>query len=68
MDIQRLLARNMRRLRKEYGWSQEHLAFEAGLHRTYISGVERCVRNPTMTGLAKIAAGLKVSPSKLLEE
>ena len=68
MDIRRLLARNMKKLRKELGWSQEHLAFEAGLHRTYISGVERCVRNPTITGLDKIATGLKVSPSKLLEE
>jgi transcriptional regulator with XRE-family HTH domain len=68
MDIQQLLARNMRQLRKAYGWSQEELADQAGVHRTYISGVERCVRNPTMTGLAKIATGLKVTPSKLLEE
>lgn len=58
----------MRRLRKEQALSQEQLAFEAGLHRTYISGVERCVRNPTITALAKIAFGLKVSPATLLED
>jgi transcriptional regulator with XRE-family HTH domain len=41
MDIHRRLARNLRKLREARGWSQERLADEAGLHRTYVSGLER---------------------------
>jgi len=67
MDIRRQLAQNMRRYRKEKGVSQEQLAFDCGLHRTYVSGVERGLRNPTVTVLEKLAMGLDVSPSKLLE-
>jgi len=49
------------------GVSQEALAFEAEIHRTYISGVERGVRNITVTVVAKIAAALQVLPHELLE-
>ena len=35
------------RIRREKDWSQEKLAFESGIHRTYISGMERGIRNPT---------------------
>jgi transcriptional regulator with XRE-family HTH domain len=45
----------VRKFRGELGLSQEQLAFDAGLHRTYISGVERGVRNPTITVLEQIA-------------
>jgi len=48
--------------------SQEELAFESGLYRTYISGVERGVRNPTILVLEEIAAALKVPAANLLEE
>ena len=67
MDIRRQLGRNVRRLREELGWSQEELAFESGLHRTYISGVERGVRNPTVLIVHELAQALRVSPSVLLE-
>jgi transcriptional regulator with XRE-family HTH domain len=67
MDIRRQVGRNVRRLRQQRGISQEALAFESGLHRTYISGVERGVRNPTVVVLGQIAAALKVSPARLLE-
>ena len=66
MDIRRRLAANIIRLRKEQGWSQDELADRAGLHRTYISGVERGVRNPTITVVAKISAALSVEAALLL--
>ena len=66
MEIRKQVGLNVRRLREARGLSQEQLAFEAELHRTYISGVERGVRNPTVTVLAKIAQALKVSPDQLL--
>jgi transcriptional regulator with XRE-family HTH domain len=67
MDIRRRLARNLVRLRGERGWSQEHLADEAGLHRTYVSGIERCVRNPTLLIVERLAKALKLAPHTLLE-
>ncbi|MEQ9190981.1 MAG: helix-turn-helix transcriptional regulator [Alphaproteobacteria bacterium] len=57
----------MRRARQHKAWSQEDLAFECGLHRTYISGIERGVRNPTVLILAKIADALGVEPSGLFK-
>ena len=67
MDIRRQVGRNVRRLRDEKGWSQEDLAAEAGLHFTYVSGVERGVRNPTILVIAKLAKALSVKASVLLE-
>ena len=66
MDIRERLAANIIRLRKEKGWSQEELADRAGLHRTYISAVERCVRNPTITIVGRISEALEVSVGKLV--
>jgi transcriptional regulator with XRE-family HTH domain len=66
MDIQGRLARNLVRLREERGWSQEELADQAGLHRTYVSGIERKVRNPTVLILERLAKALKVSASDLV--
>ena len=54
--------------REHRAWSQEELAEQAGLHRTYISGVERGVRNPTLTVLEKVASALQVSFAQLLDE
>ena len=65
MEIRRLLAANVRRLRKARGLSQEQLAFESGIHRTYISGVERTVRNPTIVIVGRIAGALGVEPAEL---
>ena len=61
MDARRLLAQNIQRLRLAKGWSQEELADQAGVHRTYVSGIERRVRNPTVTILARLAKALGVS-------
>lgn len=68
MDVRRRLGLNLKRLREEQGFSQESFADHCGLHRTYISGIERGVRNPTVVILDKIARGLKVPAGQLLDE
>jgi transcriptional regulator with XRE-family HTH domain len=65
MDIRRRVGQNVRKFRLAKGWSQEEFADECGLHRTYVSGVERGVRNPTVSVLQKIAKALKVSAGQL---
>ncbi|MEN0654002.1 MULTISPECIES: helix-turn-helix domain-containing protein [Hyphobacterium] len=67
MDIRQRLAENMRAIRREKGWSQEELADRAGVHRTYISGVERCVRNPTITIVGRIAGALGVKVGEMVD-
>ncbi len=64
MDLRRRVGLNLKRLREARGKSQEELAFDCGLHRTYVSGVERGVRNPTVLVLGKLAKGLKVDPAE----
>ena len=66
MDVRRRVGLNVKRLREAKGLSQEAFAFEAGVHRTYISGVERVLRNPTVTVLEKVARALKVETAVLL--
>lgn len=68
MDVRKRVGINLKRLRQDRGLSQEELAFESGMHRTYISGVERGVRNPTVLVLEKIATALKAPAAELLEE
>jgi transcriptional regulator with XRE-family HTH domain len=67
MDVRQRLAVNMKRLRKERGWSQETLADEAGLDRTYISGIERVVRNPTVTVIDRVSVALGCRLGDLLD-
>lgn len=55
----------IRNIRKQRGISQEDLAHLCGLDRTYISGIERGVRNPSLTNILKIAAALQTSPAEL---
>ena len=66
MKPQQILGSNVRRLREAKGWSQEDLAEKANLHRTYVSGIERGVRNPSLTIVFKLAEGLGVEPGNLL--
>ena len=63
-----ILGKNMRRLRAARGLSQEALAHECGINRTYLSGVERAERNVSVDNIARIAKGLKVDPWKLLKD
>ena len=69
MDRQSLLREFGRRIkmkRAECGISQESLAIRAGLDRTYISGLERGLRNPSLTCIFKVAKGLEVPCEDLL--
>jgi transcriptional regulator with XRE-family HTH domain len=68
MNHSKQFGATVRKLRVKRGWSQEHLAEFAGLHRTYISGIERGIRNPTLTIIVQIADALKVAPAALLNE
>lgn len=61
------LAVNLVRFRAERGWSQETLAFEAGLHRTFIAHVERRARNVSLDNVERIADAFGVEPFVLLQ-
>lgn len=67
MDIRQRLGRNLRRLRLEKGWSQEAFAHEAGVHRTYVSDIERGARNPTIVVVEQLAKPLGVAPGRLID-
>jgi transcriptional regulator with XRE-family HTH domain len=67
MDVRQRLAANLRRLRHEKGWSQEEFAFQAGIHRTYVSDLERGARNPTITIVERLAVPLGVTASAMLD-
>lgn len=56
----------LRERRAEVGISQEELCFESDVDRTYLSEIERGFRNPTLKVLWKLAAALKMKPSKLI--
>jgi transcriptional regulator with XRE-family HTH domain len=66
--LQIVVGRNIRRLRRERGLSQEDLADEIGVHRTYMGGVERGERNLTLRSLERLAERLGVSPLSLLAD
>jgi len=68
MDIRKRFGKNIRKARISKGWSQEDLAGAAGLDRTYISGIERGVRNPTLSVVDLFAKALGVDPRALLAE
>lgn len=66
--LREILAKNIRELRLTKQLSQEELADICRLHRTYISDIERGNRNVSIDNIEKIAKGLNVAPSVLLEE
>jgi transcriptional regulator with XRE-family HTH domain len=67
VDICTRLGKNIRRLRQEQGWSQEDYADRAGIHRTYVSDVERGRRNPTVTVVEKLAKPFGIAAGRLLD-
>ena len=66
-ELRKIVADNVRRLRVEYQLSQEALAAEAGLHRTYVGAIERAERNLSLDNIERLAKALKVAPPRLLE-
>jgi transcriptional regulator with XRE-family HTH domain len=54
-------------IRKRKGWSQERLALESGLARSYLGGVERGQRNLALLNIFKLAEALEVTPAALME-
>jgi transcriptional regulator with XRE-family HTH domain len=60
-------AKKLKELRVKAGVSQETLASQTGLHRTYISQLERGLKNPTIETLQKLCTILKIKPSRMIE-
>ena len=65
-NISVVIASNIKKFREERGLSQEKLAADSGLHRTYIGMVERCEKNITVISLEKIASALNVEITELI--
>jgi transcriptional regulator with XRE-family HTH domain len=57
----------VRRVRKEYAWTQEDLAERSGLTTTYVGQVERGDKVPSLTVVLKLARALNVLPAQLME-
>jgi len=64
-SIKKLLGNRIRELRREMGLSQEDFADKCGIDRSYMSGIERGVRNPTLEILWAISGGLDLDLSHL---
>lgn len=67
-DWRVIVGKNVRRIRQQRRMTQEKLAFEADLDLTYIGGIERGRRNPSLLAMTRIAEALSVSLVKLLSE
>jgi len=67
-DLKTLLGTAIKTTRASLGISQEELAHRAGLHRTYISDLERGARNPSVESIEKIARALQIPVAKLFEK
>jgi transcriptional regulator with XRE-family HTH domain len=65
-DWKVILGRNVRKLRQQKKLTQEELAFEAEIDLTYVGGIERGKRNPSLMVMARIAEALSVQLPKLL--
>jgi len=67
MDLRQVFAGNLRRLRHARGLSQEALAHEADVNRTYMSKLEKGASYPGLEIIGKLATVLKVEPAELLK-
>ena len=67
MDLPQILGRNVRDLRRSKGLSQEQLALETDMKRSYVSDLERGTRNPSVKAIERLAKSLGVEPWTLLK-
>jgi transcriptional regulator with XRE-family HTH domain len=67
-DWRKIVGKNVRKIRQERGMTQEKLAFEAEIDLTYVGGIERGKRNPSLLVMARIAESLSVPLTNLLAE
>lgn len=65
-DPLQLFGSHLAELRKSLGWSQERLAIESGLARSYVGGIERGERNLSLINICKLSETLGVSPKEML--
>jgi len=65
--LQKNFGKRVRELRNKADLSQEKLGFETGLDRTYISGIERGERNPSLKNISRLAKALKIPLSELFK-
>ena len=68
MRWEEVVGKNVRRLRKAQGLTQEELAHGAGIDTRYVGGIERGEENPSVAVLGRIAQVLGVHPTELLKE
>lgn len=66
-DVRHVFGTRLREVRAARGMSQEDLAFAAKIHRTYVGGIERGERNPSLSNVVRLAKALRMTPSELLE-
>ncbi|WP_234054026.1 MULTISPECIES: helix-turn-helix domain-containing protein [unclassified Xanthobacter] len=67
MEIREVFARNLKAARLAKGLSQEELAHRAGIDRTYISSLERCVYNASIDVVDRLASALELDAAVLLK-
>ena len=67
MKILNKLAKRIQFLRKGKGMSAEKLAYSSGLSKTALSYIERCMKEPKLSTLEKIAEGLDISLKELFD-
>ena len=67
MELPRIFGSNVREARRRLGMSQEALANEIEMKRSYLSDLERGQRNPSIKAIARIASALRVEPWALLK-
>lgn len=63
-----IVGKNVRKIRQQRRMTQEKLAFEAEIDLTYVGGIERGKRNPSLMVMARIAEALSVPLTKLMNE
>ncbi len=67
-EVLKAFGQLIRQRRQTLGISQEELGYRAGLDRTYVSGLERGVRNPSLTALVSLAQGFGINVSDLADQ